>query len=105
MDPKSGKAMNIKIDNNDISSRDFRTVLSPKLVPSLNFTINKIDNGIIITGKGSGHGVGMCQWGAYGMAQVQKDYEEILKFYYNGIDVVDYYISNKNLEPDIWIEN
>ena len=105
MDPKSGKAMNIKIDNNDISSRDFRTVLSPKLVPSLNFTINKIDNGIIITGKGSGHGVGMCQWGAYGMAQVQKDYKEILKFYYNGIDVVDYYISNKNLEPDIWIEN
>ncbi len=105
MDPKSGKAMNIKIDNNDISSRDFRNVLSPKLVPSLNFTINKIDNGIIITGKGSGHGVGMCQWGAYGMAQVQKDYEDILKFYYNGIDIVDYNLINKILEPDIWIEN
>lgn len=105
MDPKSGKAMNIKIDNNDISSRDFRTVLSPKLVPSLNFTINKIDNGIIITGKGSGHGVGMCQWGAYGMAQVQKDYEEILKFYYNGIDIIDYNSINQTLNPDIWIEN
>lgn len=105
MDPKSGKTMNIKIDNNDISSRDFRNVLSPKLVPSLNFTINKIDNGIIITGKGSGHGVGMCQWGAYGMAQVQKDYEDILKFYYNGIDIVDYNLINKILEPDIWIEN
>lgn len=105
MDPKSGKAMNIRIDDNDISSKDFRAVLSPKLVPSLNFTINKIDNGIIITGKGSGHGVGMCQWGAYGMAQVKKDYKEILKFYYKGINIVDYNNINKTLEPDIWIEN
>lgn len=105
MDPKSGKATNIKIDNNDISSRDFRSVLSPKLVPSLNFTINKIDNGIIITGKGSGHGVGMCQWGAYGMAQVHKNYEDILKFYYNGIDIIDYNFISETLEPDIWIEN
>lgn len=104
MDPKSGKAVNIKIDDNDISSRDFRSILSPKLVPSLNFTINKIDNGIIITGKGSGHGVGMCQWGAYGMSQVKKDYEDILKFYYKGIDIVDYN-NIKSLAPDIWVEN
>ena len=104
MDPKSGKAVNIKIDDNDISSRDFRSILSPKLVPSLNFTINKIDNGIIITGKGSGHGVGMCQWGAYGMSQVKKDYKDILKFYYKGIDIVDYN-NIKSLAPDIWVEN
>lgn len=104
IDPKSGKAVNIKIDDNDISSRDFRSILSPKLVPSLNFTINKIDNGIIITGKGSGHGVGMCQWGAYGMSQVKKDYGDILKFYYKGIDIVDYN-NIKSLAPDIWVEN
>ena len=101
-DPKSGKATNIKIDDSDITSRDFRTTLSPRLVPSLNFTIKKVDNGIIITGKGSGHGVGMCQWGAYGMAQVKKDYKEILKFYYNGIDIVDYNRVNKQFEPDVW---
>ncbi|WP_295160627.1 SpoIID/LytB domain-containing protein [uncultured Brachyspira sp.] len=102
MDPKSGKATNIKIDSSDITSRDFRSTLSPKLVPSLNFTIKKVDNGIIITGKGSGHGVGMCQWGAYGMAQVKKDYKEILKFYYNGVDIVDYNRVNKQFEPDVW---
>ncbi|WP_295155920.1 SpoIID/LytB domain-containing protein [uncultured Brachyspira sp.] len=101
-DPKSGKATNIKIDNSDITSRDFRSTLSPKVVPSLNFTIKKVDNGIIITGKGSGHGVGMCQWGAYGMAQVKKDYKEILKFYYDGIDIVDYNRVNKQFEPDVW---
>ena len=101
-DPKSGKATNIKIDNSDITSRDFRTTLSPRLVPSLNFTIKKVDNGIIITGKGSGHGVGMCQWGAYGMAQVKKDYKDILKFYYNGVDIIDYNRVNKEFEPDVW---
>ena len=74
-------------------------------MPSLQFNIEKVDNGIIITGKGSGHGVGMCQWGAFGMAQVKKDYKEILKFYYKGIEIVDYNKVNIKLEPDIWIEN
>lgn len=101
-DPKSGKITDIKIDDSDIKSRDFRSKLSTKVVPSLNFNIKKVDNGIIITGKGSGHGVGMCQWGAYGMAQVKKDYKDILKFYYMGIDIVDYNRVNKNFEPDIW---
>ena len=104
-DPKSGKALNIKIDEKDIPSRDFRNKLSPAIVPSLQFNIEKVDNGIIITGKGSGHGVGMCQWGAFGMAQVKKDYKEILKFYYKGIEIVDYNKVNIKLEPDIWIEN
>lgn len=38
-------------------------------------------------GKGSGHNVGMSQWGAYAMAQQGYTYEEILKFYYTGITV------------------
>lgn len=35
----------------------------------------------------NGHGVGMTQWGAYGMAQEGNDYEEILEYYYTDIDV------------------
>ncbi|WP_022793455.1 peptidoglycan-binding protein [Marinococcus halotolerans] len=35
----------------------------------------------------NGHGVGMTQWGAYGMAQEGNSYEEILKYYYTDIDV------------------
>ncbi|MEG1500539.1 MAG: hypothetical protein RR396_01135, partial [Clostridiales bacterium] len=37
---------------------------------------------IIIDGKGFGHGVGMSQWGAIGMAVDGKDYHEILRHYY-----------------------
>ncbi len=39
----------------------------------------------VFTGKGWGHGVGLCQVGAYGMAQSGSGYEAILKHYYSGI--------------------
>ena len=42
----------------------------------------------VITGKGWGHGVGLCQVGAFGMAQAGSTYEQILKRYYTGIDLV-----------------
>jgi stage II sporulation protein D len=41
----------------------------------------------VITGKGWGHGVGLCQVGAYGMAQAGSTFEEILKHYYTGISL------------------
>jgi stage II sporulation protein D len=39
----------------------------------------------VIAGKGWGHGVGLCQVGAFGMAQAGSTFEEILKHYYTGI--------------------
>jgi stage II sporulation protein D len=41
----------------------------------------------VFTGKGWGHGVGLCQVGAYGMAQGGSSYEEILRHYYTGISL------------------
>jgi len=41
----------------------------------------------VFTGKGYGHGVGMSQWGAQGMALAGKSAEEILKHYYRGIEI------------------
>lgn len=42
-------------------------------------------------GRGWGHGVGMCQVGAYGLAVDGLNYEEILKTYYSGIDLTKVY--------------
>ncbi len=42
---------------------------------------------VVFTGHGWGHGVGMSQWGAYAMAVQGKSYEEILTFYYNGVQI------------------
>ncbi len=38
-------------------------------------------------GRGWGHGVGLCQVGAFGMARAGKTYEQILKTYYQGVEI------------------
>jgi stage II sporulation protein D len=53
------------------------------------------DNGnvteFVFTGRGWGHGVGMCQVGAYGLAKQGWNYEQILKAYYTGIEITKMY--------------
>lgn len=51
---------------------------------SLYFSVEKKDDVFIFTGKGLGHGVGMCQWGAKGMALAGKGFREILRHYFPG---------------------
>src|SRR4029079_134092 len=43
------------------------------------------------TGRGWGHGVGMCQYGAYGLAKMGLKYDEILKHYYTGVEITKAY--------------
>jgi stage II sporulation protein D len=47
--------------------------------------------GMMFFGRGWGHGVGMCQVGAYGMALDGATYDEILKKYYHGIELQKLY--------------
>ena len=61
------------------------------------FVIDRIYNendrviGFIFTGRGWGHGVGMCQFGAYGLAKQGFTVEQILKTYYTGIELTKMY--------------
>jgi len=41
----------------------------------------------VFTGKGWGHGVGLCQVGAFGMAQSGSSFDAILRHYYTGIQL------------------
>jgi stage II sporulation protein D len=54
---------------------------------SARFTAETKGKTIHIHGRGFGHGVGMCQWGARGMADAGKGYREILAHYYRGARV------------------
>ncbi len=47
--------------------------------------------GYTFTGRGWGHGVGMCQYGAYGLAKMGVKAEAIIKHYYTGVDVTRAY--------------
>lgn len=70
-----------------INGFPIRTALG---IPENLFTIDRVRDAkggvelFIFTGKGWGHGVGLCQVGAYGMALRRKSYEEILTHYYTG---------------------
>jgi stage II sporulation protein D len=61
------------------------------------FVIDRIYNeddritGFVFTGRGWGHGVGMCQFGAYGLAKQGLTVEQILKTYYTGIELTKLY--------------
>ena len=56
---------------------------------SSDFSIKQKDNFFIFTTKGYGHGVGMSQFGADAMAKEGKNYEEIVKYYYQDIEISD----------------
>lgn len=57
-----------------------------------NNTTNSTDKLIFsFRGQGNGHGVGLSQWGAYGMASQGYSYEDILKYYYQGVQLKKIY--------------
>ena len=70
-----------------IVKQDGSTVSSTELLPSAFFNIGKKDGNYIICGGGYGHGIGMSQNGANEMAKAGKDYQEILKAFYTGVEV------------------
>lgn len=45
----------------------------------------------VFDGRGNGHGVGMSQYGAQGMAKAGFTYDDIIKFYFTGVDISTYY--------------
>lgn len=67
-----------------ISGKDFRQFLGPNDIKSNNYDIVMRGYYFDMIGRGWGHGVGMCQWGAHAMAQKRFNYKEILEFYYRG---------------------
>ncbi|MFA5038295.1 MAG: SpoIID/LytB domain-containing protein [Candidatus Omnitrophota bacterium] len=74
-----------------VSAKDFRHALGPDVIRSTNFIINLEGEKATFNGKGWGHGVGLCQWGALGMSQKGYSYAEILEFYYPGSQIKKIY--------------
>ncbi|MGH9945707.1 MAG: hypothetical protein ACRD6X_00730 [Pyrinomonadaceae bacterium] len=51
------------------------------------FLNRKTTIGYLSTSRGWGHGVGMCRYGAFGLAKMGVKYDEIIKHYYTGIEL------------------
>jgi stage II sporulation protein D len=84
----SGRVKKIMIDGQVVAGRDIREMFG---LNSTNFkiTYNPKKELISIETVGYGHGVGMSQWGANGMAKQNYDYKAILKHYYTDVDIED----------------
>ena len=70
-----------------ISAKDFRAAAGPNDIRCTNFTVEVVEGDAVFVGAGWGHGVGMCQWGAYFMAKEGSQYREILQYYYPGSNI------------------
>lgn len=80
----TGRVKKLKINGKELTGKFVCSSLSLK---STYFTIIDDQDKIVIKTKGYGHGVGMSQYGAEGMAKEGKNYEEILKHYYTGVEI------------------
>jgi len=81
---KTNRVKKIKVNNKEYTGIEFRHALSLR---SADFNIKQENENYIITTKGYGHGVGMSQYGANGMAKENYNYKEILKYYYQNIEI------------------
>lgn len=80
----SGRPKTLLAGENRISAADMRLKLGLR---STNFTWNLEQDKVTFTTTGYGHGVGMCQYGAGGLADHGKDYKEIIKHYYTNVAI------------------
>jgi len=70
-----------------LKGTEFRRFVGSDNIKSTLFKVIRYARYFIFTGRGSGHGVGMCQWGARGMAEKGYSTKEILQFYYPGTTI------------------
>jgi stage II sporulation protein D len=70
-----------------LSVTDLRRIF-PSLIHSFQFEAHIADGQLLFEGRGHGHGVGMCQWGARGLAQDGTGALGIIQHYYPGTEVV-----------------
>jgi len=85
----SGRAMTIVINKStQVPGPDLRVNLGGTKVKSM--LLDKVEvagDTVTFSGRGSGHGVGMSQWGAYKMAMEGKKPEDIIGYYFKGVNI------------------
>src|SRR5699024_6756548 len=80
----SGRVSQFTMDANTFTGREIRDKLELR---STDISDKQANDHYIFTTKGNGHGIGMRQYGADSMAKEGKNYEDIVKHYYQRIDI------------------
>lgn len=84
-----GKTLSCREGNKavELGPVELRRLLGSARLPSTRFSIRLEKDAVIASGRGRGHGVGLCQWGARGMAEQGADYRAILLRFYPGAEL------------------
>ena len=84
----SGRAVTLMVNGSSVPAANLRIQLgSTKMRSTLLSSLKLEDGKVYMAGKGYGHGVGMPQWGAYGLAETGKTAEEIVTYYFQDVSV------------------
>lgn len=83
---ENGYVKEVRVNQSVMSGRKLRELLE---LASSSFEVECDKSGVMFTTVGSGHGVGMSQYGAQGMALEGYRYDEILKHYYSGVEILN----------------
>ncbi len=96
---EGGRAAELRIyykgGSQDLTGKEFRELVNQWIEKDmLRSTLFEIKSRterearyFVFQGRGSGHGVGMCQWGAKKMAEEGRNFQDILQFYYSGTEI------------------
>lgn len=82
----SGQEKSVIIRGNEIRSI-LKNADGKSILWSTMFDVSLKSNSVILKGKGFGHGVGLCQWGAIALSQTGSTYQEILNHFYPGTEI------------------
>jgi len=84
----AGRVQNVSIRHAGgstlVPAESLRSAVGNSLIPSVFFELELLGDEFVFSGRGMGHGVGLCQWGAEEMARNKHDYRSILSHYYPG---------------------
>ena len=90
---ESGRAVTLLIGNTTLSAEDFRLAIGRALgwshILSTWFEVSQQGDEFLFHGRGSGHGVGLCQAGSAAMSAQGRNAAEILAQYFSGADIAD----------------
>jgi stage II sporulation protein D len=84
---RTGRALTLEDGAHHVDAVSFRRVHGYDQVKSLSFSVAREGSAIKLTGKGFGHGAGLCQYGARILAEQGWDYARILTHYYPGSEL------------------
>ncbi|MCW8814241.1 MAG: SpoIID/LytB domain-containing protein, partial [Chlorobium sp.] len=84
-----GEQKSLLLRGNEIRSI-LRTSDNKNILWSTMFDLSTNSNSIVLKGKGFGHGVGLCEWGAIVLSRKGWKYKDILQHYYPGTNVEKY---------------